>query len=51
MKFFLDENFPKSATGMLEHLGHVVFDLRVPRERDQGMQTFSTRPRNAGRSF
>lgn len=27
MKFFLDENFPKSATGMLEHLGHVVFDL------------------------
>lgn len=28
MKFFLDENFPKSATVMLEHLGHVVFDLR-----------------------
>lgn len=28
MKFFLDENFPKAAAGMLESLGHVVFDLR-----------------------
>lgn len=27
MKFFLDENFPKSAAGMLESLGHLVFDL------------------------
>ena len=28
MKFFLDENFPKSATGLLEGMGHKVFDLR-----------------------
>jgi predicted nuclease of predicted toxin-antitoxin system len=28
MKLFLDENFPKAAAGMLESLGHVVFDLR-----------------------
>jgi predicted nuclease of predicted toxin-antitoxin system len=28
MKFFLDENFPKAATGMLEGMGHDVFDLR-----------------------
>jgi predicted nuclease of predicted toxin-antitoxin system len=28
MKFFLDENFPKAAAGMLEGMGHEVFDLR-----------------------
>jgi len=28
MKFFLDENFPKAAFGMLEGMGHEVFDLR-----------------------
>jgi hypothetical protein len=28
MKFFLDENFPKAAVGMLEEMGHEVFDLR-----------------------
>ncbi len=28
MKFFLDENFPKAAVGLLEGIGHVVFDLR-----------------------
>lgn len=28
MKFFLDENFPKSAAGMHESLGRGVFDLR-----------------------
>jgi predicted nuclease of predicted toxin-antitoxin system len=28
MKFSLDENFPKAAAGVLERLGHEVFDLR-----------------------
>jgi predicted nuclease of predicted toxin-antitoxin system len=28
MKFFLDENFPKAAEGILEGMGHEVFDLR-----------------------
>jgi predicted nuclease of predicted toxin-antitoxin system len=28
MKFFLDENFPKSATSLLHSLSHEVFDLR-----------------------
>lgn len=28
MNFFLDENFPKAAVGMLEGMGHEVFDLR-----------------------
>lgn len=28
MTFFLDENFPKSATGVLEGMGHRVLDLR-----------------------
>jgi predicted nuclease of predicted toxin-antitoxin system len=28
MKFFLDENFPKAAVGMLLNAGHEVFDLR-----------------------
>lgn len=28
MTFFLDENFPKSAVGILEEMGHRVLDLR-----------------------
>ena len=28
MRFFLDENFPKAAVGLLEDMGHEVFDLR-----------------------
>ena len=28
MRFFLDENFPKAAAGILEGMGHEVFDLR-----------------------
>lgn len=28
MRFFLDENFPKSATTWLSELGHEVFDVR-----------------------
>jgi predicted nuclease of predicted toxin-antitoxin system len=28
MRFFLDENFPKAAAGMLYEMGHEVFDLR-----------------------
>jgi len=28
MKFFLDENFPKAATGLLQGMGHEVLDLR-----------------------
>ncbi|RKX83402.1 MAG: hypothetical protein DRP58_08810 [Spirochaetes bacterium] len=28
MKFFLDENFPKKVTSLLEQLGHTVFDIR-----------------------
>jgi predicted nuclease of predicted toxin-antitoxin system len=28
MKFFLDENFPKKVTSVLEQLGHTVFDIR-----------------------
>lgn len=28
MRFFLDENFPKAAVGLLEDMGREVFDLR-----------------------
>jgi predicted nuclease of predicted toxin-antitoxin system len=28
MKFFLDENFPMAAVGLLEGMGHEVLDLR-----------------------
>jgi predicted nuclease of predicted toxin-antitoxin system len=28
MKFFLDENFPKKITPILEKQGHMVFDIR-----------------------
>ena len=28
MKFFLDENFPKKVTPLLEKKGHTVFDIR-----------------------
>ena len=28
MKFFLDENFPKTITPILEEKGHEVFDIR-----------------------
>ena len=28
MKFFLDENFPKSAAALLGSMGHQVFDIR-----------------------
>jgi len=28
MRFFLDENFPKSAANMLRQIGHEVHDLR-----------------------
>ncbi|MEK7274674.1 MAG: DUF5615 family PIN-like protein [Candidatus Desantisbacteria bacterium] len=28
MKFFLDENFPKAAHGLLAELGHEVIDVR-----------------------
>lgn len=28
MKFFLDENFPKKVTSVLEKQGHTVFDIR-----------------------
>lgn len=28
MKFFLDENFPKSAAAFLERMGHETLDLR-----------------------
>ena len=28
LNFFLDENFPKRAIGLLEKLGHLVFDVR-----------------------
>lgn len=28
MRFFLDENFPKAAHGLLANLGHESFDLR-----------------------
>ena len=27
MKFFLDENFPKKATLVLDQFGHTVFDI------------------------
>jgi predicted nuclease of predicted toxin-antitoxin system len=42
MKFFLDENFPKAAAGMLESLGHVVFDLRgTDREGSRDADVFA----------
>ena len=28
MEFFLDENFPKKATDILEENGHRAFDIR-----------------------
>ena len=28
MKFFLDENFPKSSEKILDRLGHEIFDIR-----------------------
>jgi predicted nuclease of predicted toxin-antitoxin system len=28
MKFFLDENFPKTAAGLLVSMGHEVLDIR-----------------------
>ncbi len=28
MKFFLDENFPKTVASILEEMGHEVFDIR-----------------------
>jgi len=28
MRFFLDENFPKSASALLQSMGHEVLDLR-----------------------
>ena len=41
MNFFLDENFPKSAIGLLEKLGHLVFDLRgTEREGSSGSDIF-----------
>lgn len=42
MKFFLDENFPKAAVGMLEGMGHEVFDLRgTDREGSQDGDIFA----------
>jgi predicted nuclease of predicted toxin-antitoxin system len=42
MKFFLDENFPKAAVGMLEGMGHEVFDLRgTEREGSQDGDIFA----------
>lgn len=42
MKFFLDENFPKAAVGMLERMGHEVFDLRgTDREGSQDGDIFA----------
>lgn len=42
MKFFLDENFPKAAVGMLEGMGHEVFDLRgTPREGSPDQDIFA----------
>jgi predicted nuclease of predicted toxin-antitoxin system len=42
MKFFLDENFPKAATGVLEKMGHEVFDLRgTDREGSQDEDIFA----------
>ncbi len=42
MKFFLDENFPKAAAGLLEGMGHEVFDLRgTDREGSQDGDIFA----------
>jgi predicted nuclease of predicted toxin-antitoxin system len=42
MKFFLDENFPKAAVGMLKGMGHEVFDLRgTNREGSQDGDIFA----------
>lgn len=42
MKFFLDENFPKAATSILEEMGHQVFDLRgTGREGAQDGEIFA----------
>jgi predicted nuclease of predicted toxin-antitoxin system len=38
MKFFLDENFPKSVTVILETKGHKVFDVRST--EDEGSDDF-----------
>lgn len=49
MRFFLDENFPKSATERLEALGHEVFDLRgISREGCNDQDIFAeAQDRNA----
>lgn len=47
MRFFLDENFPKSAAGLLESLGHVVFDLRgTEREGSRDADIFHEAPQH-----
>jgi len=49
MKFFLDENFPKSATKLLEFNGHQVFDIRsTPNEGATDIEIFEmAQKRNA----
>lgn len=47
MRFFLDENFPKAAIGMLEGMGHDVFDLRgTPREGSPDHDIFAEAQRH-----
>ena len=42
MRFFLDENFPKTATSFLENQGHTVFDIRgTEQERITDQEIFS----------
>jgi predicted nuclease of predicted toxin-antitoxin system len=47
MKFFLDENFPKAAVGMLQNEGHEVFDLRgTDREGARDAEIFAEAQRH-----
>ncbi len=42
MKFFLDENFPKSAHALLSDSGHETFDVRgTPREGSPDHEIFA----------
>jgi len=41
MKFFLDENFPKTVTPILERKGYDVFDIRSTKYEGSDILLFS----------
>jgi predicted nuclease of predicted toxin-antitoxin system len=51
MKFFLDENFPKTATVSLGNMGHQVFDLRGTAEEGAADDRIFAAAQNLGAVF